>query len=203
MTLSNSLSEPSVQPASAVTSTSFSANWNSVTGATKYYLDVSTVSNFATFVVGWQNVDVNNVLTYSVNSNLSAGNTYYYRVRAANATSTSDNSNNVSVKTIPSAPVEQAASAITASNFDANWNASTGATGYYIDVATDNGFTSFVSGFSNRDVGNVVTYTVTGLASSTQYFYRIRAYNTGGTSSNSGTADATTLAGGTVVATAA
>lgn len=196
---------PAVNPASAITATSFSANWNASTGATKYYLDVSTVSNFVSFVTDWENVDVGNVLTYSVNTNLTAGTTYYYRVRAFNTSGTSGNSNTILVKTIPPAPSEQAASSIAATNFDANWLASTGATGYFLDVSTDINFGggSFVAGFNNRDVGNVVTYTITGLTGATSYYYRIRAYNTGGTSGNSGTINPTTLAGGTVIATAA
>ena len=42
--------------------TSFSANWNASTGATKYYLDVSTSAGFGagTFVTGYQNLDVDN-----------------------------------------------------------------------------------------------------------------------------------------------
>ena len=41
----------------------------------------------------------------------------------------------------------------------------------------------------------MTTFTNSGLSSSTQYFYRVRATNAGGNSSNSGTASGTTLAG--------
>ncbi len=202
-TTPNLVPVPSLNPASSVTSTSFRASWNASSGATKYYLDVSTVNDFSAYVSGWQNVDVANVLTYNVNTNITAGNIYYFRVRAYNSSGTSGNSNVIMVKTIPLPPVEQAASALSSSNFDANWNTSSGATGYYLDVATDVGFTSFVSGFNNRDLGNVNTFTVTGLTGGTAYHYRIRAYNTGGISTSSGTIDVRTSAGGTVIATAA
>ncbi|MHB9142524.1 MAG: fibronectin type III domain-containing protein, partial [Paludibacter sp.] len=200
--MANLVSVPSVNPASAITATSFSANWNAVTGVTTYFLDVATDNGFTSYVAGFSDQDVGNVLTYSV-TGLTAGNIYYYRVRAFNASGTSGNSNIVMVKTIPPSPVEKVASSITATDFAANWNASVGATGYYLDVASDNGFTTFVSGFNNKDVGNVLTHTVTGLTGSTSYYYRIRAYNTGGTSGNSGTINPTTLAGSTVIATAA
>ena len=50
----------------------------------------------------------------------------------------------------------------------ANWEASNGADGYKLDVATDIAFTSFVAGYQNKDVGNVVNHTVSGTESSYQ-----------------------------------
>lgn len=196
---------PASSPATNIAAASFSANWVASSGATKYYLDVSAVSNFATFITGWENVDVGNVITYSVNSNISAGGTYYYRVRAFNADGTSGNSTRVTVLTVPSAPAEQAASNIANSSFDANWNASAGASGYRLDVSTASDFSSFVTGYNNLDVSNVITYKITGLIGGTPYYYRIRAYNTGGTSASSGTINPTTAAdpAGTLNASAA
>jgi hypothetical protein len=39
------------------------------------------------------------------------------------------------------------------------------------------GESSFVSGYQNRDVGNVTTYAVTGLTENVWYYYRAKAYN--------------------------
>jgi hypothetical protein len=102
----------------------------------------------------------------------------------------------------PAAPVATAATNVQATSFSANWNSSSGATGYYLDVATDSGFTSFVSGYQNLDVGNVLTYSVdTNISAGTDYYYRVRAYNGSGTSSSSNTVAVTTVAtgGGIVV----
>lgn len=77
-------------------------------------------------------------------------------------------------------PVAIAATNVLSISFSANWDAVDGASGYKIDVATDAGFTAFVPGFNNLDVGNVVTKSITGLTPDTQYYYRVRYYNLSG-----------------------
>ncbi len=175
---------PVATAATAVTTTSFSANWGAATGAAKYYLDVSTSNTFATFVTGYNDLDVGNVVTYSV-TGLTPGITYYYRVRAYNASGTSVSSNTITVISSITAPVATAATSVGTVSLTANWNASTGAAGYYLDVATDIGFTAFVATFNNKNVGNVTTYSVTGLSGGTTYYYRVRAFTSSATSSSS------------------
>lgn len=85
----------------------------------------------------------------------------------------------------PNVPVAITASGVTSSGFTANWAASTGATGYYLDVATDSGFLSFVTGYNNLDVGDVSLKALIGLNADTNYYYRVRAYNNLGISDNS------------------
>jgi hypothetical protein len=94
---------------------------------------------------------------------------------------------------VVAAPLAKSASNINGSGFYANWNSTVMATGYKLDVSTNIGFTSFVTGYNNKDVGNFTQANVTGLSAKTQYFYRVRAYITGGTSGNSNVIPVTTL----------
>jgi uncharacterized protein (TIGR02145 family) len=79
--------------------------------------------------------------------------------------------------TVIVAPVAIAATNILQDGFTANWNAVTGATKYYLDVATDAQFNTYVAGYQNKDVGNALTYLVTGLTVNVTYYYRIRVYD--------------------------
>jgi len=93
----------------------------------------------------------------------------------------------------PVAPKANQATAVLQTVLDANWSPSVNSGGYRIDISTNSGFTTFVSGWNNKDLGNVITFHVTGLNARTSYFYRLRAYNTGGISDNSNTIAFTTL----------
>jgi uncharacterized repeat protein (TIGR02543 family) len=89
---------PTATAATSITKTGFTANWESVSGATGYRLDVSTKSDFSAYVTGYQGKDVGNV-TASAVSVLSEATVYYYRVRAEKDGLASDSSNTISVTT--------------------------------------------------------------------------------------------------------
>jgi hypothetical protein len=89
---------PTVGAATLVTTTSFQANWSASQDANSYRLDVSSSSDFATRLAGYDDRTVNAL--YQAVTGLTPGSTYYYRVRAYNANGASGNSGTNSV-TLP------------------------------------------------------------------------------------------------------
>jgi hypothetical protein len=174
---------PTVGSGTGMTSTSFTANWTAPSGTISgYKLDVATDNGFTTFVSGYNDLSVAG--TSQLVSGLAGNSTYYFRVRAVGDGGTSASSSFATVVTAPDAPVAAAASGITTSSFTANWGVAAGATGYFLDVATDNGFTSFVTGYNNLAVAGT-SQLVSGLLPNHTYYYQVRATDASGTSPNS------------------
>ncbi len=94
--------------------------------------------------------------------------------------------------TAPLAPLVTSATNISKSEFTANWNSSVSATDYLLDVSTNSNFSTFISDYSNKDVGNSISANVTGLNPGTTYYYRVRASNNFGPSGYSNTITTTT-----------
>lgn len=182
-----------------VTSTSFTANWNNVTGAADFLLDVATDAGFSSLVV-------NNRVVAALSSDvtgLSSQVQYWYRVRARNATGTSNNSNVITLVTSPlaqpGAPNILPCTNIGATNFQANWTLVPGALVYTVQVATDSAFSSIVQ---TQGTGVQNFFPFAGLATNTTYYVRVRCNNplaNPSQSAFSGTAEVRlgVLAGGT------
>jgi hypothetical protein len=184
-------SPPVATSASAITQTSFSANWNTDidVSTTGYRLDVGTTPGGTNII---NNSDVGNVLTFPV-SGLSSGITYYYQVRAYNINGINfTNSNQISIITIPANPTATAATLISYNSFQANWNAVTGAASYQLDVSTDPAFGSFVAGYNSLSVSGTSS-PVMGLLTNTVYYYQVRAVDVSGVSGNSNSINLTTI----------
>lgn len=125
--------------------------WDIWAGTTKIFNDIAALTSSKT---------LNNFKIYS----------------NTQATVTAD-IDNILIDPIPASVTSGTASNITSSGFRANWTAVSGVTGYRVDVSTASDFSSFVSGYNNLYVsGQSTNYLdITGLNSSTQYYYRVRA----------------------------
>lgn len=94
ITLGDGPNAPVAAAATNITTSSFVASWNTVSGATSYQLDVSS-NNFTTYVTGYFSKEL--TVTSETISGLSAGANYRYRVRAVNTRGMSANSNTIVV----------------------------------------------------------------------------------------------------------
>ena len=96
----------------------------------------------------------------------------------------------------PPAPTANPATDVTTSGFTANWQNSSWAAGYRLDVSSNSSFSTYLSGYQNLDVSNVLQRTLSGLAPAKPFYYRVRAYNSNGISANSITISLATVAAG-------
>lgn len=197
--------------ASAVSSSQINLSWadpnNSDTGLT-VQRSLSAASGFVTIA----NVG-KTVSTYS-NTGLAAGTTYYYRVQALGRKGVVSPFSNVASATTgvsappptptpaptpsptPVAPSTLAASAASSSQINLSWSDnSSNETGFKIERAT-----SSAGPWGQVGTTAAASYSDASLAGSTTYWYRVRAYNTGGDSGYSNTASATTSAATTAPA---
>jgi hypothetical protein len=191
----NSPAAPSANNANNILQTSFTASWSSAPASTGYRLDVALDEGFLTKLSSYNDINVGNVLNTMV-TGLQSGRNHYYRVRAYNTGGTSINSATITVRTLPyppPAPSANTAAKVLQTGFIASWSASAGADGYSLDISTNSVFSTLVPSYNNLDVGNVTSFPVTGLNPFTTYFYRVKAYNLGGTSLPSGVITLKTL----------
>jgi len=158
--------------ASDITETSFTANWNTASGATGYKLYVDNTLKYT-----------GSNTSFSV-TGLIASSSHTYYVKSTNDSGESSNSNNISVNLIapaPSTPTALSATNITTGSFKANWSSVTYATSYIL----------YVDGIS-KYTGSNTNYSVTGLTANSSHTYYVIASNSSGTSGNSNNISVTT-----------
>lgn len=140
---------------------------------------------------------VSNVTVYT-NVSLAACTTYHYRVRAYNQTGHSAYSNTASAKTTgcaPTAPTGLTASPVAANAILLRWtDTSSEETGFQVQRA----LSATGPWVRVANVGaDAASYTHSGLAAATKYFYRVRAMNATGKSAWTAVASAKTQKAGT------
>ena len=188
---------PSSATAAATSSTTVHLTWvSTATDATGFKVERSPsgTSGFTQIGVAPGNASAHD------DSGLTPGTTYYYRVRATNASGDSEYSNVASAQTLPAAttppeaPSNAAASATSSSAIRVTWtDNSSNEDGFQVQRGA-----SAAGPFAQ--VGTTgpgaATYDDGGLAAATTYYYRVRAVNTAGNSGWSNVASATTQGSG-------
>jgi len=91
---------------------------------------------------------------------------------------------------LPCAPKALDATGVTSNSFTASWMIPISATGCRLDVSTNSTFGDYLAGYEDLDVVTGTSLELTGLTPAVTYYYRLRAYNTNGTSENSFTVEA-------------
>jgi len=197
---------PSNLTPTTVSASQINLSWTaSTTSGASYIVYRSMTSGFAASVSTQIGTTASGVTTYS-DSSLAGNTTYYYLVKATNSAGTSASSNQASATTNATAtapPTNLTATAVSSTQINLAWTASTTA-GVYYEV-----FGSTVSGFTPSEgtlLGSVsgTSYSNTGLTASTTYYYAVEAILS--TTSTTARANATTQSasgggGGTDVAT--
>jgi len=156
-------------------------SWNPAARAGSYIVQVSTASDFSILVVN----DSGITNTSHIANSLSAFTLYYWRVKAENAVGESGWSEVWNFMTGPAAPatptlVSPANGAVDQPvSLSLIWNKVNTATSYYVQVATDTGFSSILT--QDPSLTDSLK-SISGLANSIVYYWRVRAKNTGGTS---------------------
>lgn len=149
--------------------------WWPIQGATGYTVKYGTTPGTYPNAVS-----AGTATTFTV-SGLSANTTYYFVVTANNAAGASAVSNEVKARTVvPAAPTATRAFGQRGGMAQVEWQSVPGATGYKVKYGTAPGvYTTTV------DAGNRMGVNLEGLASGTEYYMVVTAYNGKGESANS------------------
>ena len=143
--------------------------WNAVSGATSYKVYRATAKNGAYSLLGTVTA------TSYTNTGAKAGTTYYYKVKAVNSAGESAYSNIVSGRaTVTTLTMGHSS---TSGKPQLTWKAVSGAASYKVYRATaKNGAYSVIN------TTKALTYTNTGAALGTTYYYKVEALNAAGKS---------------------
>jgi len=179
-TLSGIPAVPTNLTSTIITTTSATLNWSASSGATSYNVQFRVSGGT------WTTYSTTST-TYNLSS-LTASTTYQWQVSAVNSYGSSAYTASQSFNTldpIPGTPTGLAASNISTNTATINWNASSGATSYDLQIRQGGGaWTSYNT--------TALSYNLTGLSASTTYEAQVRANNASGSSSYSASITFTT-----------
>ncbi|WP_306534763.1 fibronectin type III domain-containing protein [Geobacter sp.] len=181
---------PTLNLPTAASTTQLNLAWNNNYGETGFKLEWKARSGADCTAGAWNGpISIaQNVVSYN-HTGLTAGTYYCYQMYAVDGAGNSPYSSVQSQTTLAVAPTLNAPSGVTASQAVLTWNNVTGNSGYRIERKTGAGGTW---GTVTTTAADAVTYTNTGLAAGTLYYYRVSTMNGGGASAASNEQSTTT-----------
>lgn len=189
-TFTSTLTAPVVLPASKIELTSFVANWEALSEAEYYYIDVAKDALFQQKLTGYDNLKVSS--NSLILPDLDANTEYYYRVRAVNGEATSNHSEIMLVTTQNlGTPITTTATEIQSGGFKANWTTVANVASYLVYISLDKNFTQVLPKYNGFQVINNYL-AVNELDASTTYYYRVSANGLNATSAYSNITEVTT-----------
>ena len=123
----------------------FTASWNSDPSSTSYEFNLSTSSDFSSFVDSFD-TSYRTTSNSLVLSSLTPGTKYYYRIKAYNQYGSSEYSDSKQAIVFPNPPT-LSSSNVSSDSFQISLSQPTSVTSYEIDVSTSSNFSSFLTGF--------------------------------------------------------
>lgn len=160
--------KPSNEKAEAASATRVNVSWSAVNGATGYQVWRSTSATSDFKAVGSVST------TNRVCTGLTAGTTYYFKVRAykeVNGTKYYGAYSSVVSATPLAVPAGVKAASASATSVKVSWNAASGVTGYQVWRGT-----SATGTFTALGSVTTTSRTCTGLTTGTTYYFKVRAY---------------------------
>ena len=149
---------------------------------------ISDTLNFSTLV------DINSNTINFIDSGLEPNTSYFYRIKAYNSAGSSTYSNVVNSTTLeapPTAPSDLIISTVSQDSVSLSWtDNSDNEDGFIIERSISDTLNFSTLGDINS---NTINFIDSGLEPNTSYFYRIKAYNSAGSSTYSNVVNSTTL----------
>lgn len=172
------LGATALSPLTVDSTTQITLGWSQVDGNSGYRVERKTGSGGS-----WSDLAVKAAgITTHIDSGLTPGTIYYYRVSTISAAGYSLPSNEQSAPTLPNAPEINSFATVTVSSLVLGWANVAGESGYRIERKEEVAGTWAEIATRSADV---VSFTDSGLSANTRYNYRLRAYNASGNSAYS------------------